>query len=297
MNSTATRRVERGRVQEHATGPLTASEWESERLDVAAYLDRIGYQGVLEPSSTVLTALHRAHAATIPFENLDIILGRGVSLDIGNIQDKLRRRNRGGYCFEHNLLFAALLERVGFDVRRLVARVQPDKPGPRTHMVLNVTADDQEWLADVGFGAALLEPIPLVNGATVRHDDWTHGATRMPDNSWRLRTLGAEGWSDLYAFTADPQRPTDYHVYNHYTSTYPDSPFVNHLIAMRVTPTERFALRNDELSITYPDGSTDRRQVPASDIPDVLREMFGIIPSAPDEASLNSFLRESTTLP
>ena len=287
--STETRRVEAGRSG--------TNEWNFDRLDIAAYLDRIGYHGALEPSSAVLTALHRAHATTIPFENLDIILGHGISLDIEDIQDKLLRGGRGGYCFEHNLLFSALLERAGFAVRRLVARVEPDKPGPRTHMVLNVTADGREWLADVGFGAALLEPVPLVAGVTVRQGGWTHGVTREPDESWRLRTLGAEGWSSLYAFSSDPQRPNDYVVHNHYTSTYPGSPFVNHVVAMRVTPTERYTLRDNELSTTWPDGSTHRRELTDAGFLQALRETFGITLDSADETTLVSFLQRKEPRP
>jgi len=278
-------------------GRLETNEWNIDRLDVPAYLDRIDYGGALEPSSTVLIALHRAHATTIPFENLDIILGHGISLDIEDIQDKLLRGGRGGYCFEHNLLFSALLERAGFSVRRLVARVEPDKPGPRTHMVLNVTADGREWLADVGFGAALLEPVPLVDGVTVRQGDWAHGVTRELDGSWRLRTLGAEGWSDLYAFSSDPQRPNDYVVYNHYTSTYPGSPFVNQVVAMRVTPTERFTLRNHDLSTAFPDGSTHRRKLTDGGVLQALHEPFGITLDSADETTLVSFLQRKEPRP
>jgi N-hydroxyarylamine O-acetyltransferase len=276
-------------------GP-TPSEWEIERLDVGAYLDRIGYAGSLEPSPEVLTALHRAHATTIPFENLDIILGRGVSLRLDDIQEKLLRQRRGGYCYEHNLLFAALLERMEFDVRRLVARVQPDKPGPRTHMLLNVTIDGEEWLADVGFGAALLDPIPLDDGIEVRQGEWTHGTARMRDGSWRLRTRDGEEWSDLYGFTGEPQRPTDYLVYNHYTSTHPGSPFVSQVVAMRVTPAARFTLRSDELTTTRPDGSSVRTTVPGPGLDGVLRDTFGIALNGDDALAMAGTLLEATTL-
>src|SRR5699024_6440565 len=124
------------------------------RLDIDAYLQRIGYDGPLEPTEATLYALHRAHASTIPFENLDILLGRGISLEMDDIQDKLVRRQRGGYCYEHNLLFSALLEHAGFEVRRLVSRLNPNQPGPASHMMLNVSVGNRTWLADVGFGAA-----------------------------------------------------------------------------------------------------------------------------------------------
>jgi N-hydroxyarylamine O-acetyltransferase len=89
------------------------------------------------------------------------VLGRTIELDLDSVQDKLVRRPRGGYCFEHNTLFAAVLERLGYAVTRLSARVNPSRPGPRTHMTLRVVADGSPWLADVGFGASLLEPLSL----------------------------------------------------------------------------------------------------------------------------------------
>lgn len=143
------------------THAAPTGEWGIDRLDLDAYLKRIGYTAAPEADVNTLRGLHRAHAATIPFENLDIVLDRTIDLDLGHVQDKLVRDQRGGYCFEHNLLFAAVLERLGYAVTRLAARVQPARPGPRTHMLLRVVADGDPWLADVGFGASLLEPLPL----------------------------------------------------------------------------------------------------------------------------------------
>lgn len=287
MSASATRPATIDTDRSQATGPV-ASEWDIDRLDIDSYRDRVGYHGPLEPALDVLIAIHRAHATTIPFENLDVVLGRGVSLEIDDIQDKLLRSRRGGYCYEHNLLFAALLERAGFTVRRLVARVQPDKPGPRTHMLLNVTVNGQAWLADVGFGAALLEPIPLIDGVAIRQGAWIHGVTKDEDGSWRLRTLGAEGWSDLYAFTPERQRPNDYAIYNHYTSTHPASPFVGQAVAMRVTSEERFTLRRDILTRTRPDGSTEQRQIPEAEVMTMLRDTFGIALD-PEAAAILTF--------
>ena len=136
------------------------SEWSIERLDLDAYLKRVSYDGSLDPTVETLQALHRAHLAAIPFENLDILLGRGISLELDAIQQKLVHNRRGGYCFEHNLLFSAALERIGFPVTRLAARVQPERPGPRTHVCLLVEAGGERWLADTGFGTTLLEAMP-----------------------------------------------------------------------------------------------------------------------------------------
>lgn len=264
--------------QPRTTRPeLLDDEWQLDRLDIETYLRRIGYDGPLNATAEVLRSLHFAHASTIPFENLDIMLDRGVSLDMERLQEKLLSSVRGGHCYEHNLLFSALLESIGFDVRRLVARVQPDKPGPRTHMMLNVDIDGQIWLADVGFGAALLEPIPLTDGARVRQGAWTYGVRRRVDGTWALRDLTTGEGPNLYAFTHELQHRVDYVIANHFTSTHPSSPFVDRVVAMRTTPEERFSLRGQTLVTTRSDGASEERVIHPDDVGDVLREAFGIV--------------------
>lgn len=250
-------------------------EWQTDRLDLDAYMRRIGHAGALEPDADTLRGLHRAHAATIPFENLDIVLGRGIELDLDSVQDKLVQRPRGGYCFEHNLLFAAVLERLGYAVTRLAARVQPARPGPRTHMLLRVVADGRPWLADVGFGASLLEPLPL-EPVTASQGDWTYRLDPADPDGWLLRAGGPDGWSDLYAFTLEPQRAIDYAVYNHYTATHPRSPFVGQLVALRAEPSVRHALRGRRLTTSRPDGTSQTRQLDADELLDALVDPFGI---------------------
>ncbi|MGI8910466.1 MAG: arylamine N-acetyltransferase family protein [Rubrobacteraceae bacterium] len=264
------------------------AEWEVERLDVDAYLARVGYGGDLSATEDTLHALHRAHAATIPFENLDIVLGRTIPLDIESLQDKLLRHDRGGYCFEHNLLFTALLERLGYMVRRLAARVQPGKPGPRTHMLSIVEAEGAQWLADVGFGAALIEPIPFRDGAISHQGGWTHGLESREGGIWSLRSSTPDGWTDLYAFTLEPQRPIDYVVHNHYTATHPDSPFVGQIVAIRTTPEVRHTLRGRKLAIARPDGTSERRDLTDEDLPGALRQTFGITLEPDELANLGS---------
>jgi len=149
----------------------TTPGWDGEQLDLDAYLHRIGFDGDPAPTLAALRALHRGHVTSIPFENLEIMLGRGVPLDLASVQDKLVRRRRGGYCFEHTRLFAAALERLGFGFTALTGRVSmgsENKFRPATHALLRVeTADDERaWLCDVGFGAGPLEPLEFADGAT-----------------------------------------------------------------------------------------------------------------------------------
>jgi N-hydroxyarylamine O-acetyltransferase len=261
-------------------------EWQLGAFDMDAYLHRIGYDGPLEPTAEVLRAIHLAHATTIPFENLDILLERGISLDMAAMQEKLLLRGRGGYCFEHNLLLSAVLEMIGFNVRRLVARVQPDKSGPRTHMMLNVHLDGEVWLADVGFGAALLEPVLLGDGVTVRHGAWTYGTRRRADGSWALREPGDGEGADLYAFTGESQHRVDYVIANHFTATHPSSPFVGQVVAIRTTPRERFLLRGLTLTTKRAGGASDERVIAPDELGEVLRTTFGIALEAGEVAHI-----------
>jgi N-hydroxyarylamine O-acetyltransferase len=256
-----------------------SDEWSVDQLDVEAYLARIGHADPLDATVETLFALHRAHALTIPFENLDIILGRGVSLDLDTLQDKLLRRRRGGYCFEHNLLFAALLERAGFTVRRHLGRVLSADPihiQPRTHMTLHVDAGGTTWHADVGFGTALSEPIPLKDGVEVTQGGWRHGLTRRADGAWALRSLGPEGWSERYVYTQERQHHVDYVAASHFTSTYPGSHFVQNPVAVRLTPQARHRLNGLELATATPDGTDERRKLTPRDLDTTLRQVFGI---------------------
>ena len=119
-------------------GP-NSDEWEIERLDLDAYMRRVGHDGDTAPTAQTLAALHRAHLAAIPFENLDVVLGRGIAVDLDSVQAKLVERRRGGYCYEHGVLFAAALERLGFGVERMLARVggeELERPRAPTHILL-----------------------------------------------------------------------------------------------------------------------------------------------------------------
>jgi len=144
-------------------------------LDLAAYAARTGYKGEFLPTLDALHALHLAHATRIPFENLDVLWRRPPRLDVESLCQKLVTGGRCGYCFEHNSLFASVLEACGFRVRRLAARVRMGTTGvrPRLHMLLMVEAGGEQWLADVGFGAdGLLYPVPFRLGETSVQFAW-----------------------------------------------------------------------------------------------------------------------------
>ncbi len=168
---------------------MTTESASAGTFDLDAYLRRIDYGGGIEPTLPSLQALHLAHATHIPFENLDILLGRSIRLDLESLQAKLVAGGRGGYCFEQNTLFAAVLRALGFDVTLLAARVRfgANRVLPRTHMALQVHIDNTDWLADVGFGAAgLLLPIRFRDSADVRQFAWTYRSiSRWPTTTSR----------------------------------------------------------------------------------------------------------------
>lgn len=221
----------------------------ADQLDLEAYLARIGCAPPLAPDLEALRRLHQAHVGAIPFENLDVLLGRPIPLDLASLEAKLVAARRGGYCFEQNTLFAGVLEALGFVLTRLAARVRQGATAvrPRTHMLLRVDLPEGPFLADVGFGGdGPLHPLPLVSG----RESWLGGTghrLRREAEAWVLEGTVEGIWTDLYVFTLEPQHPADYEMANYYTSTHPQSAFRLKLTAQRSWPEARIALRNREL--------------------------------------------------
>ena len=146
--------------------------WELDALDLQAYLARVG-QAAAAPSLAALGDLQAAHVRTFCFDNIDVLLGQHPGVGLPAVQEKFVTRGRGGYCFEHATLFAAVLARLGYDVVRHLGRVG-DSTSPRTHLVVLVQIDGQRVLCDPGIGRPPLDPIPLRDGAEVTAGGWTH---------------------------------------------------------------------------------------------------------------------------
>ncbi len=265
----------------------------SDTLNLDAYLERIGYEGKRDGSFETLTALHTAHLAAIPFENLDVLLGRPIRLDIESLQTKLVNQRRGGYCFEQNTLFATVLRHLGFQVTTLEARVRrpcATHTRPRTHMVLRVDFPDMAVLADVGFGGdGPLWPIDLEGGVSKQGAD-TYRVIQE-ENSRVLQLRGSDGWRDLYAFTLDEALPIDFEVANHYTSTYPKSQFVTTLTAQLSLKEERRILRDRTLTVRR-GGVETTRAIDDHALPTLLRESFGI--DVPEDTDLEPLYSRSS---
>jgi N-hydroxyarylamine O-acetyltransferase len=250
--------------------------------DVSAYFQRIGYSGVREPTLPALCGIITGHTTAIPFENVDVLLGRGVRLDIGAVVDKLVHRGRGGYCFEHNTLLLHVLTALGFDAAGLAARVlwnRPEgDPTARTHMLLRVRLPEGDFLADVGFGGLSLT-CPL------RLDIGPEQAT--PYEPHRLVAVGEEielhtrldgRWVPLYRFSLLPQLPTDYEMANWFTSTCPNTLFTANLMCAHPEPDRRYALLNRKFTIRRRDGRAERRTLAgAAELHEVLTRDFRVV--------------------
>lgn len=252
----------------------------SDALDLDAYFARIGRSFAPRNDLATLDALVCAHVRAIPFENLDILLGRPIRLDLASLVQKLVRDRRGGYCFEQNTLFSYVLRALGFRLRTLAARVRPT-PGvvlPRTHMLLEVDVAGAPYLADVGFGghgptgALRMEP-----GLEQRGRLEAHRFVREGDALVLQARLG-DAWADLYAFGREEYLPVDYEMANHWTSTHPSSRFTRELVAVRADEAGRWSLRDDELSFRSASGEVERRSVGEGDERlRVLEERFGLV--------------------
>jgi N-hydroxyarylamine O-acetyltransferase len=234
-------------------------------LDLLAYLDRIAYTGPLAPTLEVLRNLHRAHLFSVPFENLDIAAGRKILCDENACIDKIVERRRGGFCYELNGAFAALLRAIGFQVTLLSARVprEDGSDGPEfDHLALKIDLDEP-WLADVGFGDSFLEPLELRSGVEGSHDGRRY---RVVDagNSLSMERAERDGiWKRQYSFTLTPRSLKDFAAMCHYHQTSPESPFTRKIVCSQATNDGRITVADRRLILIR--NGTREEQLLASD--------------------------------
>ncbi|HWK72755.1 MAG TPA: arylamine N-acetyltransferase [Povalibacter sp.] len=256
-------------------------------MQLDAYFARIGYSGPRAATLEVLRAIVKRHTQTIPFENLNPFAQLPVRLDLPSLERKLLHQQRGGYCYEQNLLLWEVLRRLDFDVVGLTARVSwnapPDVALPRTHMPLHVKLSGESHIVDVAFGG--MTPTGVLRLAPDIEQTTPHEPYRFLQDG-DLFTMQAKvrgQWRPLYAFDLQPQLPVDYEPYNWYLSTYPQSRFVVNLIVARSAEDCRHALFNRELAVHPLQGESLRRTIESVDeLRQVLIDIFLIdVPRAP----------------
>jgi N-hydroxyarylamine O-acetyltransferase len=202
-----------------------------------AYFARIGHDGSRALALETIAAMAVHHTRSIPFENLDILLGRGVDLDPEVVFDKLVTRGRGGYCFEQNTLMLRVLGSLGFAVTPISARVRIGRPRemmpPRTHVFVRVDLDGERWLVDVGVGAlSPTAPLRWV-GDTVQETPHEPRRFVFEEGRWFHQVQLGDAWSDICEFTGEEMFPIDRELGNWFTSAHPKSHFRDRLIVAR----------------------------------------------------------------
>jgi N-hydroxyarylamine O-acetyltransferase len=248
-------------------------------LDVKAYLERINYNGPLTVSVETLRRLQRQHLRAVPFENLSIHSQEPIVLSDEALFAKIVERRRGGFCYEANGLFAALLRALGFDVTMLSAEVAHPGGGfsqPFDHMTLMGHVDGIRWLVDVGFGDSALEPLQIDTTDEQVQDDQAFKILPQAGYLVLERRYGEE-WKPQYRFTLDSHQFADYEEMCRYHQTSPQSHFTQNRICSLATADGRMTLSGMRLIVTSKGGKEERELASSEEYDKLLREQFGIV--------------------
>lgn len=278
--------------------PDVSARWDTEPLDLSAYLERIRYDGPLEPTLDTLRALQHAHLEAIPFEGLNPYLGLPVPLDIESLQDKLVRSRRGGYCHEQNILFGTVLSRLGFHVTgrsaRMLMSADENVITGRGHAVLSVIVDGVDHHVDVGIGnMGPRGPIPLIEGTRTATGPWEYRMDHSDLGLWvlRYRRPNEGDWFTVVQFDESIHYRADYADHNIIASSDPSSPFTQQPIVAHNGADVRRALDGLSLNTYLPDGRKESRDLRPEEVPGVLRTLFGIHLTGQQEHDLMQRLR------
>lgn len=256
-------------------------------MNLRAYLDRVGIDGQLSADLESLEALMRAHVCTVPFENLDVQLGRALTTSVDDAYRKIVERGRGGWCYEQNGLFGWVLGELGFGVTRMAAAVRDDLADDSrldNHLVLAVTCpgDAHAWLVDVGFGGSHFGPLRL-HPLTARHEPYELQLEQLANGRWRFRERHLESYTH-YDFVTEPADESALAVKCTDLQTNPESGFVLNFVVQRRTPATHHILRGRVLCEKSEGRVMKRRLESAEELVRILSDRFGL--DTPEAASL-----------
>jgi N-hydroxyarylamine O-acetyltransferase len=248
-------------------GPMHKDRAMSEpRLtNLKLYLQRLGFEAPPEPTLDTLRLLQLRHTGVFPFENLATISGEPVLIDLPSIEEKILVGGRGGYCYELNNLFFALLLELGFDARAISGRVVMNQPEgswtARTHRLSLVTIDDVRYISDVGFGGMVpTAPLLLDTEAEQATPHEPYRIEKQPDGYMLLANVAGE-WRSMYLFDLQRQEDIDYTIGNWYVSTHPESPFSQRLMVARTGEGWRKTLNNGSFAVHRMGANSERHEV------------------------------------
>lgn len=246
---------------------------------IKKYFQRIGLEMPehIVPDSKLLMELQFAHCTTVPYENLDILRGIPLSLEIDDLYEKVVNQGKGGFCFELNGLFAWLLEQLGYKVTEYAARyLRGESSIPmRRHRVMKAEATDGVWLCDVGIGEVCPRyPVRLEEGLEQPQFDECYRLDKDPFLGWVLMDKHHGQWRQFYSFTEEPQLPVDYIAPTFYCEKHPDSPFIHQEMFSMKTAHGRFTL-DGHLYKEFVDGQVTAKELSDEEIPEAYRR-FGL---------------------
>lgn len=247
-------------------------------MDTGLYLRRIGFSGEPSPTLETLVQLQESHLVSVPFENLDIMSGRGIHLE--NVFEKIVLQNRGGFCYELNSLFFQLLQHLGYDAHMISARVYEKERGfgpEYDHLAIIARVENKSYLVDVGFGEFSLHPIPIVPGKELRDP---RGIFRFePYNEKYTLVAKKQGSGDFqpeYIFTKKPRALEEFQDMCHYHQSSSASHFTQKRICSLPTPDGRISLTGNILKITKNHAVVERRLKDENEVNDILKTVFKI---------------------
>jgi len=243
-------------------------------IDAGRYLERIAYRGPAAPTLETLRQIHLAHLMTVPFENLSVRRGEPIFLDEDRLFEKVVVRRRGGFCYELNGLFAALLETLGFRVARLAGRVGPSGI-PFDHLALRVDLDEP-WLADVGFGDSFLLPLRLQLREPQQGGCGRRYRLDGKDGGLLLLREEEQGWQRQYLFTLERWPLSAFAEGCRHHQTSPESSFTQKTVVSRATQTGRITLSGRRLIVTSNGTRTESELADDAAIARTLSQHFGI---------------------
>jgi N-hydroxyarylamine O-acetyltransferase len=263
--------------------------------DLALYFERIGVAlptGVpTRPGLELLNTIVSAHVRAIPFENLDVLLGRPIDLSPAAVEHKLLVSRRGGYCFEQNTLLMYVLRALGYSVTPIGARVRVSRPRnetpPRTHVFLRVELEDGPWLCDVGIGGLSLasalrlvtdvtQPTPHEPRRIVSQGEWRGLGLRAPDAVLYHQAYFDDAWHDVCEFTLEEMPEIDRQLANWYTSAHPGSHFKSRLLVALATPSGRKTLLDRRFTVRADGASQTRVLGTPAELVELLQHEFGL---------------------
>lgn len=248
-------------------------------MDLPAYFARIGYQGGTDLGLNNLRLLHRTHMQAIPFENLDIHVGRSIVMDETRFYDKIVGEHRGGFCFEQNGLFYRALERIGYRVRLMEANVYEGNGAysmPFDHMTVLAEIDGQRWLCDVGFGESFLEPLCIDHAEPQRQQTGIYRIEQHGDAFVYMDQNERGEWEIQYRFYLQPRQFSDYAAACEHVQTSRDSEFTHKRICTLARPDGRITLSERTWIETINGERSERQLASEAEVEQTLRVRFGV---------------------